>query len=355
MKLLPNKERRIKYLGFDDKWFSIIGILVLGLVTDFLFNSSFGRGTFVSELISYLISLAFTIVNWFFMRSVLIALRIRFPSFADSAKRIIILFSILVLSVVLINEIGNIALSNIIGKTYHPASYSKIFLPIILISTMIQAIYEAIYYYVRLQKAVRDEEQAKQATVVAQLNALKNQAQPHFFFNTMNTLRDIIDQNSKEEAMDFVDQLSEVYRYILDTGNQDLIAIQKEIEFAKAYLHIQKERFGDNLLLNWNIAPQHMNHLIAPMTLQMLLENAIKHNVVSRSHPLTIDITLEEQKLVVSNLIKVKTSVLPSTKLGLQNIIKRYDLLSSDRPTIKNDGLQFEVTIPLISQSKKTS
>jgi len=351
MTLLPNRERRIQYLGFDDKWFAIIGILVLALITSFLFNDSFGKGHWKGDLISYLVSLAFTILNWAFMRSVLLYIRVRYPSFEDSGKRILILFLILVSSVVFINELGNVVLESIFQESYNKAPYSRILIPVVLISTMIQAIYEAIYYYVRLKKAVRDEEQAKQATTIAQLTALKNQAQPHFFFNTMNTLRDIIDQNSKEEAMDFVDQLSDVYRYILDTGNINLIPLKDEIQFARAYLHIQKERFGKNLKINWEIDQNYHSHLIAPMTLQLLLENAIKHNVVSKSYPLTIDILMDKNNLIVSNAIKAKSSVLSATKMGLANIVKRYDLLSMEKPTITNDGIIFKVGIPLIIKS----
>ena len=150
------------------------------------------------------------------------------------------------------------------------------------------AIYEAIYFYVRLKKSIREEEQSKQVLIQVELDGLRNQAQPHFFFNTLNTLRDIIDQNSKEDAKEFVDKLSDIYRYLLEAGNANLIPLKKELRFSKAYIYIQSERFGNNLKLNWDIPEAALDAMVVPMSLQLLLENAIKHNTISKSKPLLI-------------------------------------------------------------------
>lgn len=350
MKLI-NKKRRIKLLGFDDFWFMVIGILILSFVTAYLFNTSIFKYSFLHAVITWSISLFFTIFNWLFMRVVLMNLRVRFPLFKNSAKRITLLFLIMVVSVLLIDIIGNQLLKMIYGLNYNPLTRSRVLLPIILISTMVQAIYEAAYHYVRLKKSVREEEQAKQMVVQAQLDALRNQAQPHFLFNTLNTLRDIIDQNSKEEAKEFVNKIADVYRFILESGNSDLIPIRDELKFAKSYIHIQKERFGDNLKVNWNIPPSSLDATVVPMSLQLLLENAIKHNVISKSKPLYIDVKVENEQLTVENKIQPKSSQLPSTKVGLKNIEKRYNLISNQSLEIKNDGIQFVVSLPLLNSS----
>lgn len=351
--MITNKKRRIKYLGFDDFWFSVVGILILSFITDYLFNNSFFRYPFHEAIIAWSISLFFTICNWLFMRGVLIYLRMKYPAFKDSLKRIVLVFLILVTSVVLIDIIGNIFLGYVYGFKYNPLSRAKVMLPVILISTMVQAIYEAIYHYIRLKKAVREEEQAKQMIVQAQLDALRNQAQPHFLFNTLNTLRDIIDENSKEDAKEFVDKISDVYRFILDSGNADLIPIRDELKFCHSYIHIQKERFGDNLKINWNIPESRRDVLIVPMSLQLLLENAIKHNVISKSKPLEVNVGLSEEFLVVDNKIQPKSSSLPSTKLGLKNIERRYDLISDKAIRIENQDGRFVVYIPLLTTSEQ--
>lgn len=346
---LFNRKKRLKYLGFDDRWFMIIGILVLSFVTDFLFsNNSFGRLPFLEALINWSVSLLFSATNWFIMRAILIGLRKRYPSFADDFKRIPLFFLGIVGTVLFVDRIGDLFLGWIFGGTYNHPPRLKIILPIILISTMTMAIYEAIYYYSRLKKSIREEEQAKQAIVQAQLDTLRNQAQPHFFFNSLNTLLDIIDQNTKDEAKEFVNRLAEVYRFILDSGNVNLISLGEELKFARAYIHIQKERFGENLAVKWEISDTALNKMIVPMSLQLLLENAVKHNVISRANPLTVRVSAEEDQLVVCNKIQPKSSKLPSTKLGLKNIKHRYALISKTPMHVENSMNEFSVSLPLL-------
>ena len=350
MKLF-NKEKRIKYLGFNDFWFVVVGILILSFITDYLFNNSFGRLPLLEAVINWSVSLLFSISNWFIMRSILIGLRKKYPSFNDDIKRIPLFFISIVGTVFFVDRLGALFLSWIFVGDYNHPPRARIILPIILISTMTMAIYEAIYYYTRLKKSIREEEQAKQAIVQAQLDTLRNQAQPHFFFNSLNTLRDIIDQNTKEEAKEFVNRLAEVYRFILDSGNVNLITLREELKFAQAYIHIQKERFGDNLYVNWSIPERAMEWLVIPMSLQLLLENAVKHNVISRAKPLTIHVMVENDQLVVENKIQPKSTQLPSTKLGLKNIEKRYALVSGQPMTIDNEKDLFRVSIPLLAHT----
>ncbi len=347
--MLINKERRIKYLGFNDFWFVVIGIIILSFVTDFLFsNSSFTRLPFFEAVLNWSISLFFSTCNWFVIRAIMIFLRKRFPALKDSAKRIALFFLAIVCTVMVVDIVGGLFLSQIFGGNYNPPGRSKIIVPIIVISTMTMAIYEAVYYYVKLKKSIREEEQAKQAIVQAQLDTLRNQAQPHFLFNSLNTLRDIIDQNSKEDAKHFVDKLSGVYRFIIESGSVNLTTLREELKFAKAYMHIQSERFGDNMKVNWNIQDGLLDTMIAPMSLQLLLENAIKHNIISKAKPLIIDVETKEDYVLVSNKIQLKSTKIPSTKVGLKNIEKRYELLSDTSIEIKNDGDRFEVFLPLL-------
>ncbi len=351
--MLFNKKKRIKYLGFDDFWFVLIGIMVLSFIIDYIFNNSFVRFPFGIAVINWSISLFFSIINWFVMRAIMIYLRKSYPNFQDNIKRITLVFLSLIITILLIDSIGGITMAFIFGQNYHPLERFKVITLIIVITIMITAIYEAIYLYIQLKKSIREEEQTKQAIVQAQLDALRNQAQPHFFFNTLNTLRDIIDQNSKEDARKFVDKLSEIYRFLLESGNANLISLRDELRFAKAYIHIQSERFGENLKLNWNIPETSLGAMIVPMSLQLLLENAIKHNVISKAKPLIIDVVVEDNKLLVGNTVQLKSTLLPSTKLGLRNIEKRYTLISSKSVEIVNEGNRFTVSIPLLKVSEQ--
>ncbi|RNC92119.1 MAG: histidine kinase [Allomuricauda sp.] len=349
MKLF-SKAKRIKYLAFDDIWFVVVGILLLSFVTDFLFSGgSFSRRPFFEAVINWSVSLMFATVNWLIIRAILIGLRKRFPSLKDNNKRIPLLFLSIVTIVLMVDFSGNAFLGFIFGDSYNHPLRSRIVVPIILISTMTMAIYESIYYYIRLKKSIQEEEQAKRAIVQAQLDTLRNQAQPHFFFNTLNTLRDIIDQNTKDEAKEFVDRLADIYRFILEAGEANIIPLRDELKFARAYIHVQNERFGDNLRVTWDIPEVDLDKLIIPMSLQLLLENAVKHNIVSKSKPLEVSVRVNDGTLTVHNRLQPKSTQLPSTKLGLKNIQDRYALISESLVKVHRNEHYFEVSLPLLT------
>ena len=350
--MITNKEQRLKYLGFNDRWFMIIGIPLLGLSTIYVFNVITAELTTVELIISFVITLFFSSCDWVINRTILIRLRKLFPGLKDSVKRVTLLFIATLITVVFVDFVG-VSIATLLSEnvSYDFLERVRSLVVIVFLTTMIMAIYEAIYFFVLLKKSVREEEQAKQAIIQAKLDSFRNQAQPHFFFNTLNTLRDIIDQNPKEDAKQFVDKLSDMYRFLLESGNTNLISLKEELKFSKAYIHIQSERFGENLRLNWNLPETVLDKLIAPMSLQLLLENAIKHNVISRSRPLEINVIVEDDYIVVTNKIEKKSTQLPSTKMGLKNIEKRYALISERPVEIVNDGNLFSVSLPLLNES----
>ncbi|MEO0571630.1 MAG: histidine kinase [Bacteroidota bacterium] len=350
--MLFNKERRIKYLGFNDIGFMVIGILFLSFLTDFIFVDSFRKYELPRALRTWSTALIFSACDWTIVRLIIIAFRKRYPDFKDDLKRIILLILATILVVIGIDAILGLIISALKGQEFYYPNRIRVQLPILIISVMTMAIYEAIYYNIRLQKSIRKEEQSKQAIVQAQLDALSNRSQPHFFFNSLNTLRDIIDHNSKEEAKLFVDKLSDVYRFILNTGKNNQIKLEEEIAFAKAYVHVQSERFGENLKVAWDIPKKSIQHGIIPTSLQLLIENAIKHNVVSKSLPLHIHIFEKDGDLIIENPLQPKSSKIPSTKLGLANLKQRYALLTQQPVKIYGDQTTFRVSLPLLNKEK---
>ena len=352
--MLVNKKKRIKYIGFDDFWFSVIGILVISCVTAYFSNYSNEILSLTEVAFTWGFSLFLSIISWLIVRAIMVFLRKKYPYFQDDAKRIILFLLAIVGTVFFINFIGGTIISFIPGVNYvGGAPMIKGLLLSILITIMIMAIYEAIYYNIRLKTSVREEEHSKQAIIQAQLDTLRNQAQPHFFFNTLNTLRDIIEQNSKEDATKFVDKLSDMYRFLLEAGNANLISLKDELKFSRAYVHIQSERFGDNLRLHWHIPEASLDAMIVPMSLQLLLENAIKHNVISRAKPLEVYIKIKNDYIVVDNKIQVKSTQLPSTKVGLKNIEKRYALITEKQIEIIDNGELFSVSLPLLKTAEQ--
>ena len=351
--MFTNREKRLQYLGFDDKWFAVIGILILGLSSVYVFNLTGEKLTTLELVITFVVSLFFSATDWLINRTILIQLRKVYPRLEDGVKRIALLFVGTITTVISVDFIGVGFVSLFMDTvSYDFSERIRSLIVAVFLTAMVTAIYEAVYFFVLLKKSIREEEQAKQAIIQAELDTLRNQAQPHFFFNTLNTLRDIIDQSPKEEAKQFVDKLSDIYRFLLESGNTNLIALKSELKFAKAYIHVQSERFGDNLKLNWNIPVTMEDRLIAPMSLQLLLENAIKHNVVSRSRPLVANVDVVDDCIVVTNKIQKKSTQLPSTKMGLKNIQKRYALISERSVQIVDDGQQFAVSLPLLDHDK---
>jgi sensor histidine kinase YesM len=350
--MMTNREKRIKYLGFDDKWFAVTGILLLGLSAMFVFNVGAAQLTKTELIITLVAALFFSTCDWLINRYILIRLRKRYPGLKNSVKRLSLLFTGTLITVTTVDFLG-VSLISLVSEnvSYDFQDRLRALLIVLFLTIMTMAIYEAVYFFVLLTKSVREEEQAKQAIIQAELDTLRNQAQPHFFFNTMNTLRDIIDQSPKEDAKQFVDKLSDIYRFLLESGDNHVISLKAELKFARAYIHVQSERFGENLKLNWNIPKAMEDKLIAPMSLQLLLENAIKHNVVSRAKPLEVNVNVANDFIVVTNKIQKKSSQLPSTKTGLKNIEKRYALISDRSVEIVNDGSQFSVALPLLNDN----
>ncbi|MFM1998762.1 MAG: hypothetical protein RL204_709 [Bacteroidota bacterium] len=179
-----------------------------------------------------------------------------------------------------------------------------------------------------------------------QFETLRNQINPHFLFNSFNTLISTIAKD-KDQAIDYVEQLSDYFRIILEQREKEVITLKEELELADRYLFLQKQRFGDNLIVIRNIPDELMDSLIPPMTIQLLVENAIKHNIISRLKPLTIELNVGDNYLIVSNTLQEKTQKEPSTGVGLNNIVHRYLILfKKDVQVVKNEN-RFEVLLPL--------
>lgn len=179
-----------------------------------------------------------------------------------------------------------------------------------------------------------------------QFETLRNQINPHFLFNSFNTLISTIAKD-KDQAIDYVEQLSDYFRIILEQREKEVITLKEELELADRYLFLQKQRFGDNLVVIRTIPDNLMDSLIPPMTIQLLVENAIKHNIISRLKPLTIELYVSDKFLVISNTLQEKTQKEPSTGVGLNNIVHRYLILFKKEVLVVKNENRFEVLLPL--------
>jgi len=194
----------------------------------------------------------------------------------------------------------------------------------------------------KLQQETFDKEKAQ-----FNLELLRNQINPHFLFNNLNTLSSLIHEN-QDQASDFLRMLSRVYRNILEYRNKETVSLKEELDFFENYYQLLSIRFKEMLLVQKEINPNLMQKKMIPLTLQMLIENAIKHNVVSRSQPLVITIKTEGNFLLVSNPIQKKESLEYSSGLGLKIINSRYSFLGDTSIEIIANPQQFTVKIPLL-------
>ncbi|MEP2026825.1 MAG: histidine kinase [Reichenbachiella sp.] len=191
----------------------------------------------------------------------------------------------------------------------------------------------------------RDAETIKQENLEAKLFALQQQINPHFLFNALNTLHSIApDDETKKYVLNF----SNVFRYQLNQNRSLLASLQDELEFTKAYLHILKERFEEGLQVHIDIPNIYLSKQTPPVAMHMLIENAVKHNVISDKDPLFLKIYIEDDHLVVSNNVQRKSTMDTSNGIGLKNIAERYKLLSNSEILITNDSKTFTVKMPLI-------
>jgi len=207
----------------------------------------------------------------------------------------------------------------------------------------------AAYGYVKIREAnLKKLSGLQRERMIFEYEHLKSQVNPHFLFNSLNTLVSLI-EDDKEAAVDYTVHLSDLYRKLLSYKDQDLITLAEEYEIIKNYMHIQKSRFGNALRLETKI-PETLfaTKRIVPMALQLLVENAIKHNVVSTSSPLTISIEADENTITVRNIIQPKASKEKGAGLGLVNIKKRYSLLTSRSTRFGAEGNEYLVRLPLL-------
>ena len=243
-----------------------------------------------------------------------------------------------------------------VGMALHSFSLSENFTPIKLnlmyawlVNLLFHLINTIIFYFKEYRSSRLEAEELKSAQALAELQLIKSQVNPHFLFNNLNVLSALVMQNHSE-ANRFIEEFSKVYRYILHNHENELVPLKTELHYINPYIFLLQKRFGDGLQVSIDIPEAYSDRLIIPAALQMLIENAIKHNVVSRSRPLQISLHANgNNSIVITNNLQVKQSTEPSTGIGLRNIMKRYELVSDREVGIMKNESGFTVTLPLIN------
>lgn len=202
------------------------------------------------------------------------------------------------------------------------------------------------YLILRQQEVVVENQQLRAENILNQYEALKSQLNPHMLFNSLNTLRSLV-REDQDKAQEYIQELSRVLRYTLQGNDSKSVLLKDEMDFASAYMFLLKMRYEDNLSFDIRIDKQYENYYLPPMAVQMLIENAVKHNEISVRRPLNISIYTEGEELIVSNPVQSKLTASCGTGIGLANLVKRYYLLYKREIQITESD-NFIVRIPLI-------
>ena len=216
------------------------------------------------------------------------------------------------------------------------------------INLIFETLYQADYVLEKYKESVEEKEMLQKLSMEQEFDTLKSQVNPHFLFNCFNTLSSLI-TDDKEKAEAFLNELSKVYRYLLRNNEDGLSTVGNEIKFIQSYYRLLQTRHGDAVQINMEIDKRYESYLLPSLSLQLLVENVVKHNVLSKNKPLEIDIfTTAGNKLVVNNNLQRRTIKAPSNKVGLENIKAKYNLLKQPGFQVMEDERNFTVVLPLI-------
>jgi hypothetical protein len=223
------------------------------------------------------------------------------------------------------------------------------YLVTIIITFFVTLAFHAFYFYKAYQENKVKEQKIIAGTASAQFESLKNQIDPHFLFNSLNVLSSLIEENP-ESAQKFTTSLSKVYRYVLEQKDKELVSVAEELKFAKTYMNLLKMRFENSITFEIPEGFDNEEAKVVPLSLQLLLENCIKHNVVSEAKPLHVKISIENNQLVVTNNLQKKEVLSDRKGVGLENIVNRYIILTNRKVIVEENEKEFKISIPILTK-----
>ena len=337
----------------EDKYLRWIGIPVLSII----YTSAVNLPAIIEEhrvwWKQYLTDFVFVLICWTIAREIVRFCRKKFPGAKNTRQRVIFLFFITVLMTFLE---GFLIIAFLNFTQYYSLQFTlfDFFYTsglILVFSLMIMSIYELLYSLQALNLLAMEAEVLKRENLQTQLDSLKEQIKPHFLFNSLSTLIGLIDED-RDRSKKFVEELAFVYRYLLQSNEKVLILLSDELAFIKAYYFLLKTRFENRIQLDIDIRRELLQQHIPANTLQILLENAVKHNTLSSENPLRITIkAYGEHQIEMANNLQRKVPTVSSTHTGLAHLASKYKLLQAPVPEIFETHDQFKVRVSLISNS----
>lgn len=272
----------------------------------------------------------------------------RFEGLHPVFKVFLEVISIVLATIVLVSLVNYIPLMLIFPDvTPNPERYRTGYIVTSIFSLLFYFLIERERFQKQLQNEILRSAKLEKENYKAQLEGLKQQVNPHFLFNSLNVLRSLV-YSDQDKAVHFISELSDLYRAFLNNSGESLIPLRKEINLVKSYIFLVKTRFGTNIKFSIEVNNKTLNLLIPPGCLQILIENAVKHNGSTSKKPLMIKIFAKNSHITVKNNIAPRKEQMVSTKTGLKNIIKRYGFLTEDQVLIEKEDNEFIVSLPLL-------
>ncbi|MFZ4473586.1 MAG: sensor histidine kinase [Saprospiraceae bacterium] len=360
-----NKKCFQDIVGFDDKWIIIVGLPVASvLISLLLFNEYYVKGDLPFLMVCIPMSFVYTGAFWYALRWAYTNIRLKYPHAHQLGRRLVLMLLVFIVINFIVNGILKAIFSYFIPEHQTHPNKIVVFISALLTSSFIIMLYEALSFYLQLQRATAEKADLERKNVESQLEGLRNQVNPHFLFNSLNTLIYLIPEDPNK-AVRFVQQLSKVYRYVLESRETRVIPLSEELDYLQSYVYLLKERFGENLVVQTSDLQAIKGMAIVPLSLQMLFENAIKHNVISTEKPLTIEVFAEHTEpkipsngvktdargcptLIIRNNLQRKNQIMDSTGVGLENIRARYQMLTERNVETIVSHQYFTVALPLI-------
>ena len=335
----------------NDKWLLFIGIPLVGFAMPLIFNQLNLSLLFNEGYRNLVMSVITTITIWLGIRSIVIYLWKKYPWEKDPWMHLICELVMVTAYTSLIGFLSYLLYmhTNFVNLEDDYDLFPSVAITI-LITYLITCIHEAWFFYTQWNISLVKAQVLEKENIQSQYETLKSQVNPHFLFNTLNTLATLIEENP-QVAVKYVENTADFLRNILSMKDKEVISLKEEINIINTFYALQKQRFGDNLQMELLVSPASLEMQIPPLSLQMLVENAIKHNIISSDMPLHIIIEANKHGIVsVKNNLQKKMQHKPSSGIGLQNIRNRFSFLSDQAIEVNETEAHFEVILSLLTE-----
>ena len=323
-------------------------ITIISFISPFL---DFGAPSNETDFLkAFLVSFVRSALLWNGSMLIIQYLIDRYSIFKETIKLLIYQIVVLAVFVSLVELAELYTIKNFLNITLSNTQKISMFIISLIITFMISSIYVSVAFFIEWKENLLRTQALEKANLEARYDTLKNQVNPHFLFNSLNTLLMLVNDNPV--ASRYVESISEIMRYMLQSRDKEVVLLRDELTIAREYVYIQQNRFGDKLKVEIDVPEQFYHYAIPPLALQMLLENTLKHNVASKEHPLFAKVFISPDKyLVVENNLKAKIDKEPSTGVGLENIRSRYLYLTGEKIIVKQEHGKFVVMLPLFEKA----